>query len=381
MRRRRSLGGAFSPRKLFVSGVVGVWHDPSDLSTLFQDNSGTSAVTAVSQTIGLMLDKSIGATTGSELSINGSFDTDTSWTKGAGVTISGGTANFSSVAVGANRLYQSNVLGGSPAGKSYLISYVVSGYSSGSVRFLIGGGAGAYGIIRSANGTYSEIITVGASTTANQIEIYVQSIFTGSVDNISVKEIAGIHSLQSASLQRPTYNESLSKKYVDFDGVNDSLASVIGGGGTIGFLLCMAVRPTGGAGTNRTIWADTGTNTGYRVRINSSNQLELAAGNGTSYTTIATTETLSVDTTYVVTAWHDAENLYAQLNSAAAASIAFATTTAGTAACTIGKDNGAASSYFDGNIYQMVYLKNSATSESQRNQLIQYTAKIAGVIL
>jgi hypothetical protein len=58
MRRRRSLGGAFSPRKLFTSGVAGAWYDPSDFSTLFQDNAGTTPVTATGQSVGRILDKS-----------------------------------------------------------------------------------------------------------------------------------------------------------------------------------------------------------------------------------------------------------------------------------------------------------------------------------
>jgi hypothetical protein len=52
------LGGAFSPLSLFTGGVVGAWYDPSDLTTLFQDSAGTTPVTADSDPVGLMLDKS-----------------------------------------------------------------------------------------------------------------------------------------------------------------------------------------------------------------------------------------------------------------------------------------------------------------------------------
>lgn len=48
----------FSPASLFSSGEQGVWYDPSDLSTLFQDAYGTTPVTAVGQPVGLILDKS-----------------------------------------------------------------------------------------------------------------------------------------------------------------------------------------------------------------------------------------------------------------------------------------------------------------------------------
>lgn len=48
----------FSPASLFSSGEQGVWYDPSDLSTLFQDAAGTIPVTAVEQPVGKILDKS-----------------------------------------------------------------------------------------------------------------------------------------------------------------------------------------------------------------------------------------------------------------------------------------------------------------------------------
>lgn len=43
---------------LFTAGLQGVWYDPSDFNTLFQDSEGTIPVTAVGQSVGLMLDKS-----------------------------------------------------------------------------------------------------------------------------------------------------------------------------------------------------------------------------------------------------------------------------------------------------------------------------------
>lgn len=48
------------PDQLFRAGEVGIWYDPSDLSTLFQDAAGTTPVTDVEQPVGLMLDKSGG---------------------------------------------------------------------------------------------------------------------------------------------------------------------------------------------------------------------------------------------------------------------------------------------------------------------------------
>lgn len=53
-------------KDLFSNNEQGVWYDPSDLSTLYQDATGTIPVTAVEQPVGLMLDKSKGLVLGSE---------------------------------------------------------------------------------------------------------------------------------------------------------------------------------------------------------------------------------------------------------------------------------------------------------------------------
>lgn len=51
-------GAAFSPSSLFGGGEFGGWYDPSDLSTLWQDTAGTTAVTTDGQTVARIDDKS-----------------------------------------------------------------------------------------------------------------------------------------------------------------------------------------------------------------------------------------------------------------------------------------------------------------------------------
>jgi hypothetical protein len=48
----------YSVLSLFKASEQGVWYDPSDLSTLYQDAAGTIRVTGVEQPVGRMLDKS-----------------------------------------------------------------------------------------------------------------------------------------------------------------------------------------------------------------------------------------------------------------------------------------------------------------------------------
>ena len=53
---KNSLAGVVAG--LFQNNEPGVWYDPSDFSTMFQDAAGTTPVTAVEQPVGLVLDKS-----------------------------------------------------------------------------------------------------------------------------------------------------------------------------------------------------------------------------------------------------------------------------------------------------------------------------------
>ena len=99
----------FSPLSLFSGGVVGVWFDPNDITTLFQDTAGTIPVTAPGQPVALMLDKSGNAKHATQSTpaqcptygvipyggvrnlITYSSDmSDTSWAKGSECSISSG---------------------------------------------------------------------------------------------------------------------------------------------------------------------------------------------------------------------------------------------------------------------------------------------------
>ena len=195
----RGLGIArfkFNPISWFLKGEQGAWYDPSDLTTLFQDSAGVTPVTAVEQPVGLMLDKSKGLALGAELVTNGDFATNTAWNKGVGWSISGGTANAINVS---SDLYQ-----GTPVISTniYIVTFTVSNYVAGTIRATLLGSPGpAY----SANGTYKYY----CKNVNTDGYIYLSgSAFTGSVDNISVKQIAGNHAFQGdlttgAAAKRP----------------------------------------------------------------------------------------------------------------------------------------------------------------------------------
>jgi len=115
---------------------------------------------------------------GSELVTNGTFDTDSDWTfTGSGVNISNGKLNFT----GTTREAEQSI--SLISNRKYRVSFEVLDYSSGDVRVELGSGLGT---VRNSNGVYVEDIEF---TGTPKIQIDATSFFTGSIDNVSVKEI------------------------------------------------------------------------------------------------------------------------------------------------------------------------------------------------
>jgi hypothetical protein len=189
----------FSPIALFANGEQGWWYDPSNFATLFQDSAGTTPVTAVEQPVGLQLDLSQGLVLGPELVTNGDFsDGSTGWTLDAAATVSGGTLNIST-AISLVVASQSFSL---TAGKMYEVRATCTSRTSGAAGIGTKTGATVSAFTITAAGDYRAYIFAG---TANDgIRVFSTGAgFTGSIDNISVKELPGNHRFQSTSANRP----------------------------------------------------------------------------------------------------------------------------------------------------------------------------------
>lgn len=110
---------------------------------------------------------------------NGTFATDTGWTKGAGWTIGSGVATAAgaiSTAISQNAGVTIN------AGQPYVVTMTIT-RDAGSLTPSLGGTAGT---ARSSAGTYSEIIIAGASQTI----AFTGSGFTGTLDTVTIKPAA-----------------------------------------------------------------------------------------------------------------------------------------------------------------------------------------------
>ena len=228
--------------KLFANGEQGFFYDPNDLSTMYQNATGITPVTAVGQPVGLMLDKSKGLLLGSNLILNGSFSSDTSWVKGTGWTIAGGVASFDGSAsfsnLGAVSLSSIN-------GKWLRVELDLSnvGSSVTQVRVLVSGSLAATIPVGGA-GKYSATVLGGSVTSIGiQSQNGSGANYAFTLDNVSVKEAFGNHAYQFTSAARPILRDT--PRRIDFDTVDDKLTTTF----PVQLAGCTVIRSVPNVGT------------------------------------------------------------------------------------------------------------------------------------
>ena len=202
------LSSSFTPAKLFKSGDIGAFIDPSDISTLYQDSVGRTPVTAAGQSLGLALDKQSGAIRGPEL-----------WSDAATTF----TGESSKVSAGVYRIYTSdgaitavNVPNITTAGKTYEVTLTVDSMTvaANGVSLDIVGAAAATTV------GDKRWIVVAAATTMTIKRTTAGMACDVQISNVSVREIPGSHAKQATAGSRPLWAAG---NKVDYDGVDDSL--------------------------------------------------------------------------------------------------------------------------------------------------------------
>jgi hypothetical protein len=206
---RRGGGAAYNPVAVFGSDLVtwygnsvdGLWRDQAAGGpvTLYQDNLGTTPITALEQTVGLILDKSRGLELGPELVTNGDFGSGAvGWTLGANWAISGGVATLTSGEGTADSLALSSFDGG-PLGRAHIVSIdVVS--ATGPITLSMSR-AGSSAVFGAGSGTRQQI----RFTTITGPGGFAISMAAGGscvIDNISVRELPGHHLSQATAAAR-----------------------------------------------------------------------------------------------------------------------------------------------------------------------------------
>lgn len=110
-----------------------------------------------------------------EIAVNGSFSSDTSWTKGAGWTIASGVATATgAISTAISQVPVITLV----AGQAYAVTYTITRSAGGLIPSL----GGQNGTERTASGTYREIIIAAATTPV----AFTGNAFTGTLDNVSI---------------------------------------------------------------------------------------------------------------------------------------------------------------------------------------------------
>ena len=197
----------FSGLQLEVGTVASAYQRITDFTSdflaafpthaLYQDAAGTTPVTVLGQPVGLALDKSRGALTniGPELITNGDFSGGTTgWSTGTGWSISSGRANCSNTS--ATGLIQNAVF---VSGKTYRVTFEFN-RTAGSLAFWI---AGSQLVQSGINTSGTKTFHVSATTSGS---LFLESSSGTNdfwVDNVSVREVPGVHAIQATSASRP----------------------------------------------------------------------------------------------------------------------------------------------------------------------------------
>lgn len=190
----------YSPSTLFSSGEVGVWFDPTNITTLYQDINALTQVTAPGQTCALMLDKSKGLVLGSNI-------LSTAWTMGfagASTATNSPPGTISLFCDGTNAAYAEQSVA-TEIGVSYRVTLTTG---TGNILTIAVGttqGGGTLANLGAPANTAKYTFIFTATTTTTWIKFLRSAGGTCNITNISAQKIPGYHAVQPTAAQRPTY--------------------------------------------------------------------------------------------------------------------------------------------------------------------------------
>lgn len=200
--------GGFGPASLFSAGQAGVWYDPSDITTLFQDSAGTTPVTSPGQPVGLMLDKSLGMAAGSNVASGPWINTfSTAFDTFSSSSSDGFTATTSTAKVGVRVGVPCTFVAGQP----YTISFTLTATNASvtGVWFsnsALGGDQAIQNPAQVTSGVkYRAQGVVPAGSTHIMLVITTSGASSVSLSGLTVNSLPGNHATQSTAGSRPIY--------------------------------------------------------------------------------------------------------------------------------------------------------------------------------
>lgn len=332
LQRGKAAGGSsgpFDPSQLFSSGQQGYWYDESTIGSMFQDSAATTPETAYEQLIGRLSDRSgrgnhgLQATAGNRPAYSARVNqfiktallTDAAWYKveatitGGFADPNGGTGAFLLTDTLANNYHDVGQAVASGVGTVSTLSIILKSAGKQWVSLGIGDGPNYFTYFDLTNGVVGTnpagttpsifllgngwyICSISRATTATQVYGYILAALvdgtntylgTGAACMYMFKpqmEYGPVRTTHQAVDTATSYDTVGFPAFASTVG-SKSLTSSTGGGGNTGFFFCQAIKPVTG-GVLQTLFSDAtdANGTGYRLRINAANKLELGAGKG-----------------------------------------------------------------------------------------------------
>lgn len=201
---------------LFANGEKGFAYDPSDMTTLTQDGAGNIPVTALTQDVGMILDKSKGLAIGPELFVK--FDSTFS------ATMSKNTPPCvitSTTDVGVYGAVGSVTL---QAG-TYKIEFSWSGNTNGSEMMIQLPDGNNLNLGKAAAGVFSRTMRFAAAGYFSITKDNPNVGQTFTVNHVTIKKIEGAPAFQTNMYMRPRLQDN--PRRLAFDAVNDKLVTTL----------------------------------------------------------------------------------------------------------------------------------------------------------
>lgn len=243
------LGITKQPRTGFTPASLNpeLFVDVSDTSTLFQDAAGTTPVTSAGDPVRLVLDKSQGLARGEDLWDTGDVSVGAIWTESGGVWTKGSTgfATLGLATLQPNTWYEWTFTITATAG--VLNVWRRNQTDTGNEQAASSLGSGGHTVrVRSgpaANGEGHHLWFDG-------------SAFTGTVSNLSIRELPGNHLTAPSDAARPTYQTDGTYHWLEFDGVDDYVeaATRFGFSANPAMLVTAGLRPSTYGESVERIW-------------------------------------------------------------------------------------------------------------------------------
>lgn len=173
---------------LFNDGTDGLWADPSDMSTMFQDSAGVTPVTTPGQAVGLMLDKSRGLVRGANAAAAGPTTVFAPW-----VSLGGGRYSIDGSQASYQSLYYEGIL---EVGATYEVTFTVES-TTGAIRL-----ASQLNSIDITGTGEKKAHLVAASSNFN---IQAPPGVVATIEVGEVRKVPGNHLKQPTASKRPIY--------------------------------------------------------------------------------------------------------------------------------------------------------------------------------